>query len=70
MCVLRTCRIVVSSGDVPCLGMLLPVKFDTCVHVASHVSGGFRNVERGGSVRKFLDCHAHFRSRWKSELNI
>ena len=37
MCVLRICCIVVSSGDVPCLGMLLPVKFNTCVHVASHV---------------------------------
>ena len=49
----------------------------------SNHSGGFRNLERGGGgggggfshrhVKrpcKFWGCHAHFRSRWKSELNI
>ena len=33
-------------------------------------SGGFRNLERGVQSENFMDCHAHFRSRWKSELNI
>ena len=42
-----------SSGGAPCLGMLLLVKFDACVHVASHVSGGFRNVERGVQSKNF-----------------
>ena len=39
-----------------------------------HYSGGFR---KGGSATgarsvsaNFGGCHAHFRSRWKSELNI
>ena len=36
------------------------------------ISGGFRNSERGGGGgdRKFWGCHAHFRSRWQSGLNI
>ena len=47
-------------------------KSDVVSSVADMVasSGGFRNLERGVRARKFLDCHAHFRSRWKSELNI
>ena len=32
-------------------------------------NGGFSHW-RAKRVRKFLGCHAHFRSRWKSELNI
>ena len=31
--------------------------------------GGFSHW-RAKRVRKFLGCHAHFRSRWKSKLNI
>ena len=31
--------------------------------------GGF-NHWRAKRSRKFLGCHAHFRSRWKSKLNI
>ena len=55
-----------AHGLTVCLGLGLAV---TC-------SGGFRNSERGFShwrakrARKFFGCHAHFRSRWKSELNI
>ena len=35
-------------------------------------SGGFTNSERVFFLRarKFWGCHAHFRSRWQSELNI
>jgi len=35
-------------------------------------SGGFRNLERGVQplARETFGCHAHFRSHWKSELNI
>ena len=31
--------------------------------------GGFSHW-RAKRVRKFLGCHAHFRSRWKSKMNI
>ena len=27
-------------------------------------------LERGVQSENFLDCHAHFRSRWQSDLNI
>ena len=41
-------------------------------HTQCIISGGFRNLERGVQplAHEFLGCHAHFRSRWKSELNI
>ena len=32
-------------------------------------SGRFRNL-KGLGAGKMLGCHAHFQSRWKSELNI
>ena len=41
-------------------------------HTQCIISGGFRNLERGVQplAHEFSGCHTHFRSRWKSELNI
>ena len=82
---LMASQYILSSGIVPFqrqwLFMQLYVTYELepmtdnyCNYV--HISGGFRNLERGvqplaREVRpQIIWVHAHFRSHWKSELNI
>ena len=59
--------------------LIAPTLFDHAhsFHFELHNTVADLEIQKGGfshwrakPARKFLGCHAHFRSRWKSELNI
>ena len=58
-----------------CMRIGLTTEFPIPIIILNPVAG--LEIQKGGfshwrakRVRKFWGCHAHFRSRWKSELNI
>ena len=58
----------VCVGVCVCMYVCMCGVYVCVLQMCAYASGGFRNLERGVQSEKF-GCHAHFRSRWKPDLN-